>query len=77
MKKGTVETADNGAGSAAEKPPLRQGSEGQAVNVWFLVTEQAALIGDAHHAAGKRMVLPKPTAEEAAKQGLGRIDGVA
>lgn len=67
MKKDADATTEKAAGKGGETP----------VNVWFLVTEHAALIGDAHHAAGKRMVLPKPTAEEAAAQGLGRIDGVA
>lgn len=47
------------------------------VSVWFTVTKHAAAIGECEHAAGKRMQLPKPQAEEAEKQGLGRIDGVA
>ena len=67
MKKDTVETPVKGAGSTAEKP----------VEVWFKVTEHAALIGECHHAAGKRMKLAKSVAEECVKQGLGVIDGVA
>lgn len=57
----------NAAGTAAEKP----------VEVWFTVTKNAAIIGDFEHAKGKRLKLPKPSAEEAVKQGLGVIDGVA
>lgn len=67
MKKTAVETPEKGTGSTAEA----------VVEVWFLVTQHAALIGDCHHAAGKRMKLPKPVAEEAASQGLGKLDGVA
>jgi hypothetical protein len=47
------------------------------VQVKFEVTQHAALIGDAHHAAGKVMTLPKPQAEEAERQRLGKIVGVA
>lgn len=62
-----AETPLKDAGTAAEKP----------VEVWFLVTKHAAVIGECHHAKGKRMKLPKATAEEAVKQGLGELDGVA
>jgi hypothetical protein len=47
------------------------------LQVWFTVTKHAAIIGEAHHAKGKRMQLPKAIAEEAVSQGLGTIDGVA
>jgi hypothetical protein len=67
MKKDTTETAAQAAGTAVETP----------VQVWFTVTQNAAVIGECHHAAGKRMKLPKPQAEEAERQGLGKIDGVA
>ena len=67
MKKTTAETPLKSAGSPAEKP----------VEVWFRVTQHAALIGDAHHAEGKRMKLPKAVAEECVSQGLGVLDGVA
>lgn len=67
MKKNTVETTEEGAGTAAEKP----------VEVWFQVTRHNAVIGECHHAAGKRMKLPKPVAEECVRQGLGVLDGVA
>ncbi len=66
MKKEPVEKPVKDAGKPAEA----------AVEVWFRVTEHAALIGDAHHAAGKRMKLPKPVAEECVRQGLGVLDGV-
>lgn len=67
MKKDAVEKPEKGTESTAEKP----------VEVWFKVTQHAALIGDAHHAAGKRMRLPKAIAEECVSQGLGVLDGVA
>lgn len=67
MKKDAVETTDKDAGSTAEKP----------VDVWFTVTKQNAVIGECHHAKGKRMKLPKPIADECVRQGLGEIDGVA
>jgi hypothetical protein len=67
MKKDAVEKPVKDAGSPAEKP----------VEVWFKVTQHAALIGDCHHAAGKRMKLPKAVAEECVSQGLGVLDGVA
>jgi hypothetical protein len=60
-----------------EKPLKDAGTAGEtAVEVWFKVTQHAALIGDCHHAAGKRMKLPKPVAEECVSQGLGVLDGV-
>jgi hypothetical protein len=77
MKKDATEKPLKDAGSAAETPPLRQGSEGQAVEVWLKVTLNGALIGDAHHAEGKRLKLPKAVAEECVSQGLGVLDGVA
>jgi len=67
MKREAVETPQKEAATAAEKP----------VEVWFKVTKHAALIGDAHHAEGKRMKLPKAVAEECVSQGLGVLDGVA
>ena len=67
MKNTTAETPLKDASSPAEKP----------LEVWFKVTQHAALIGDAHHAAGKRMKLPKAVAEECVSQGLGVLDGVA
>ena len=69
-----INTANNAAATAVQDT----GKAPEAgVQVWFVVTRNAAVIGEAHHAAGKRMKLPKATAEEAEKQGLGRIDGVA
>jgi hypothetical protein len=46
------------------------------VTVWFIVTKHAAIIGECHHGAGKRMQLPKNVAEECVAQGLGKLDGV-
>lgn len=62
-----VTPAEAAAGTAVET----------TVNVWFTVTTNAAIIGEGHHAKGKRLLLPKTQAEEAVKQGLGVIDGVA
>jgi hypothetical protein len=67
MKKDAAETPVKDAGKPAET----------AVNVWFVVTKNGAVIGEAYHARGKRMTLPKPAAEECVAQGLGVIDGVA
>lgn len=67
MNKDAVEKPVKGTEGTAEKP----------VEVWFTVTKNAAIIGDFEHAKGKRLKLPKPSAEEAVKQGLGVIDGVA
>ena len=61
-----AETPLKDAGTAAEKP----------VEVWFKVTQHNAIIGEAHHAAGKRMKLPKPIADECVRQKLGELDGV-
>lgn len=47
------------------------------VTVWFVVEKHEAIIGDAHHAQGKRMPLSEAMAEACVKQGLGRIEGVA
>ncbi|WP_193214932.1 hypothetical protein [Luteolibacter marinus] len=64
--------------AAGETPASEAGKGVEApVQVWFTVTQHAAIIGEAHHAKGKRMKLAKATAEEAVKQGLGTIDGVA
>ena len=59
--------AEKETGTAVETP----------VKVWFVVTKHAAVIGDAHHAKGKRMQLPKNVADECVAQGLGKLDGVA
>lgn len=67
MKKDADTTTDKAPEKGAETP----------VQVWFLVSRNGAVIGECHHAAGKRMKLPKPVAEEAQAQGLGSIDGVA
>ena len=61
---------------AAEAVPGTGEAPAGNVQVKFEVTQHAALIGDAHHASGKVMSLPKPVAEEAVAQGLGRIVGV-
>lgn len=66
MKKDAAEKPVKDAGTTAETP----------VEVWFKVTQHAALIGECHHAAGKRMKLPKPVAEECVRQSLGVLDGV-
>lgn len=62
-----AKTNDSNAGAA----PVQD-----TVKVWFLVTKHGAVIGECEHAEGKRMELPKPAAEEAEKQGLGKIAGV-
>lgn len=67
MKKDTVETPAKPTGTSTETP----------VQVWFLVTQNGAVIGEAHHSKGKRLKLAKPVAEECASQGLGVLDGVA
>lgn len=77
MKKSPENAPLKDAGSTAEAAPLRQGSEGQAVEVWLKITLNGALIGDAHHAEGKRLKLPKAVADECVSQGLGVLDGVA
>ena len=66
---------DKAAGEGTAETPAAVAAA--PVQVWFTVTKHAAIIGEAHHAKGKRMQLPKPQAEEAEKQGLGKIDGVA
>lgn len=67
MKNDAEKATDKAPEKAAETP----------VQVWFLVSRNGAVIGECHHAADKRMKLPKPQAEEAQAQGLGSIDGVA
>jgi hypothetical protein len=63
------------AGEGSAETPATEAAA--PVQVWFTVTQHAAIIGEAHHALGKRMKLPKPQAEEAQAQGLGKIEGVA
>jgi hypothetical protein len=65
--KGTAVGPVQDAGSTAEA----------GVEVWLKITLNGALIGDAHHAEGKRLKLPKAVADECVSQGLGVLDGVA
>ena len=67
MKKDAIEKPLKDAGKRAET----------GVEVWLKITLNGALIGDAHHAEGKRLKLPKAVAEECVSQGLGVLDGVA
>ena len=70
MSKTTKETA-----SPAESPaPAESKSE---VTVHLKVTVNGAIIGEAHHAAGKVLSLPKTKADAVVALGQGEIIGVA